>query len=671
MHVVHILFLISLGDAWFKLFLRRNNTVGWRSPQELGYDRSIVSKTDILEWFGGLQLYLLGEVLDFEALQKDPRRIYNCDESGFPLQVKKRRVMAEIGSKNVYQCTTPGHEQVTVMASFNAAGDYPSPFIIFKGKRLRNTGISNFEEATYSTSNKGWMEKDNFFCFLKQLDDFIAEQEIPRPILLFMDGHSSHFSKETAEFCSRRQILLYCLPPHSSHILQPLDVGFFSSLKNAWRSLLLQWQRENPGISFTKTSFPGLFKKAWEQETTRDKAINGFRKCGLFPLDHEAVDYSKLVTRGPMVNNELERLDTSMNRHDGSEDLAEGQQLMPNEQMIQDGTPEEEVQELAVSPEDTPSYVSSTMTPPGSDVTSDEYSPVLPIQPSTVNQSLRQSLLYGDSSDEDVSVNASTSFTEMVANTSVTETDLNELPTPSRDQAYISPSFDRVLTVPEKTVFKKVKASKIPKAASGRDALAFFKAEEDAKRKAEVEKIKRKLEREKKRKQVEEEKERRKQQRMELKALREERKEAEKKSRRKPKSTVDFSSSEEDQSIACDDNVSVSDVPFSEMDKIHCCQCGEIVDDIDVLNAIGCDTCPRWIHKMCTNEQALMDQILMTLHIIPTNAPTVNFKMICAIAIEDKFHRMIGLWHNQDFISNNNLYIFLNIQYASSISTYE
>ena len=45
------------------------------------------------------------------------------------------------------------------------------------------------------------------------------------------DGHSTHIDVETSKFCKDNGILLYCLPAHSLHITQSLDVGFFKPSK--------------------------------------------------------------------------------------------------------------------------------------------------------------------------------------------------------------------------------------------------------------------------------------------------------------------------------------------------------------------------------------------------------------------------------------------------------
>jgi len=51
---------------------------------------------------------------------------------------------------------------------------------------------------------------------------------VNQPRLLILDGHGSHISFEFIHYCIESSIHLICLPGHSTHLLQPLDVGLFS-----------------------------------------------------------------------------------------------------------------------------------------------------------------------------------------------------------------------------------------------------------------------------------------------------------------------------------------------------------------------------------------------------------------------------------------------------------
>jgi hypothetical protein len=48
--------------------------------------------------------------------------------------------------------------------------------------------------------------------------------------LLICDGHDSHISGDFLAYCYENQISLLVMPPHSSHLLQPADIGVFGPL---------------------------------------------------------------------------------------------------------------------------------------------------------------------------------------------------------------------------------------------------------------------------------------------------------------------------------------------------------------------------------------------------------------------------------------------------------
>ena len=75
--------------------------------------------------------------------------------------------------------------------------------------------------------------------------------------------------------------MLYCLPPHSSHITQPLDVGFYGPLKTAWRKAVAKYALDNVGISVT---FAEVFKEAWISTVKLSTIVNSFRHAGIWPV---------------------------------------------------------------------------------------------------------------------------------------------------------------------------------------------------------------------------------------------------------------------------------------------------------------------------------------------------------------------------------------------------
>jgi hypothetical protein len=53
--------------------------------------------------------------------------------------------------------------------------------------------------------------------------------------LLILNGHNSYAALEFDQFCKDNKIITLCIPPHTSHLLQPLDVECYSPPKVVYR----------------------------------------------------------------------------------------------------------------------------------------------------------------------------------------------------------------------------------------------------------------------------------------------------------------------------------------------------------------------------------------------------------------------------------------------------
>nr|XP_054771780.1 uncharacterized protein LOC129279702 [Lytechinus pictus] len=276
------------GDKWFGRFLTRNPRLVFRKSQPIGKERAIVTPGRIDRWFKELEAYL--EEVGAMSILFEGRRMFNCDESGFPLGGRKgTRVLAEKGSKVVHEVRNSDKTQITVLATMNAVGDFLPPVIIVPGKRTEACGRYMTDAphgAFFAATDSGWMDSKSFFAFVANLfHPFLTQHNIPRPVLLMVDGHSTHQSPEVASFCRENGIILYRLPPNATHLLQPCDVSLFRSLKAEWNNAERAFRITHPGYFVTKSTFAGVFKKAWERVASRPAiAINGFKAAGIFPF---------------------------------------------------------------------------------------------------------------------------------------------------------------------------------------------------------------------------------------------------------------------------------------------------------------------------------------------------------------------------------------------------
>lgn len=112
------------------------------------------------------------------------------------------------------------------------------------------------------------------------------------PVVLFVDGHSSHLTLPLSNFCRQHEIELIALYPNATHILQPLDVAVFHPLKSAWKKTVNNWRLENNGQRLKKEMFAPLLKKAIDSIDVASMAKNGFQTCGLYPFTPDAVEFN-------------------------------------------------------------------------------------------------------------------------------------------------------------------------------------------------------------------------------------------------------------------------------------------------------------------------------------------------------------------------------------------
>ncbi|RMZ69979.1 pogo transposable [Pyrenophora seminiperda CCB06] len=108
--------------------------------------------------------------------------------------------------------------------------------------------------------------------------------------LLLLDGHGSHVTPGFLDFCISHRTLLAVLPPHSSHRLQPLDVGMFKPLSSAYTAELNKLSHRSQGlVEVHKSDFLWLFWAVWTHAFTSDKIRSSFAATGVHPRNADAV----------------------------------------------------------------------------------------------------------------------------------------------------------------------------------------------------------------------------------------------------------------------------------------------------------------------------------------------------------------------------------------------
>ncbi|KAJ8881992.1 hypothetical protein PR048_018480 [Dryococelus australis] len=137
-------------------------------------------------------------------------------------------------------------ELITAELCFSAAGHYVPPLLVFPRARMKGELLNGAPPGTITACHpSGWMQAD---IFLQWLEHFIHVRNLRRMNLFFWSAFLliAHIS--------------------CSHYMQT-------------------WLLNNPGRVITQFQIAGLFGRAYVKVTTMQKAISGFMKTGIYPLN--------------------------------------------------------------------------------------------------------------------------------------------------------------------------------------------------------------------------------------------------------------------------------------------------------------------------------------------------------------------------------------------------
>ena len=106
--------------------------------------------------------------------------------------------------------------------------------------------------------------------------------------MLILDSHKSHLSDAFKTYCQENNIITLCLPPHSSHITQPLNIRCFSILKQIYSQEIEDFIKASI-THITKLKFFHTFKAAHNQIITPNNVQASFRDASLVLFNPKAV----------------------------------------------------------------------------------------------------------------------------------------------------------------------------------------------------------------------------------------------------------------------------------------------------------------------------------------------------------------------------------------------
>lgn len=558
------------GRKWWDLFKKRHPEISLQRPMPLQLCRAQSCTSEVLSrWYSDFDQFL-----QTHNLKDRPSLIWNADETGVSLCPKTGKVVALKSSRHVYTITGNSKEQITTLCAANAAGDVVPPMHIFPGERFKSNPMEGcVDRAFFGRSPNGWISTELFYGWVaNHFSKFATE----RPCVLIVDGHSTHIDLEVSKLCRDLQIHLYCLPPHTSHVLQPLDVGFFGAFKASWGKAFESYKFENPGMPLTKYTFAPVFKKAWLDCVKASTIVNSFKESGLCPLNPNAISSERLAPSQPLSAAGSSTATGTTSSKPSSTTTSLCQEL-----------------EKLLKPETLRLY--QTRAEEQYDVVDDEL------------YSLWKSLRVSTSDTDPQATKKQVEASAPQAGGS------QVLP---KKQQRVSPFLDEVLTYPKPKSPPSKKKGKstatIPKHLSSAQAIDYFQQRKDEKE-AEAQKVRNREERERKKKEKEE-KARKKQEAEKAKAAKAHRLQEAKKTAAKKKTSKGGKRGASSRrrreptppSSPSDDEEQDHDQADSHSDVDCCCPvCGLPENDVD--RWIACDSCQTWYHVHCVDLDGVND----------------------------------------------------------------
>jgi hypothetical protein len=285
--LLHVRDAPPVGKRWAHNFVKRQEEIDTRWTRRYDYQRAKCEDPKVIgEWFA-----LVRNVKAKYGIVDDDT--YNFDETGFMMGIIfAGMVVTTSDGRGKAKLAQPGNrEWATVIQGVNALGWAIPPFIILAAQyHLANwyTECDLPADWRIATTDNGWTTNAVGLDWIKHFDFHTAPRTKGKYRLLILDGHESHHSTEFELYCQQNNIITLCMPPHSSHLLQPLDVGCFGPLKQAYGRQVEDLIRAYIN-HVSKLEFLCAFRQAFLTSITERNIQGGFAGAGLVPFDPERV----------------------------------------------------------------------------------------------------------------------------------------------------------------------------------------------------------------------------------------------------------------------------------------------------------------------------------------------------------------------------------------------
>ncbi|KJZ70102.1 hypothetical protein HIM_10505 [Hirsutella minnesotensis 3608] len=270
----------QVGSKWVGRFIKRHNYSVFPS-KVLDANRQASEDVEMLnEYFQKLRAVI-------EANGVVPDDIWNMDETGFQIGVGKDQLVVTRRRRAQYFGLPTNRESATAIEAVSAGGKVVPLFLILSGQVHMSQWYQVKElegDTVIGTSPTGYSNDRHSLSWLKHFDHHSKKQTVGSKRLLLMDGYSSHTTKEFIQYCDDHGIIPFGYPPHSTHLVQPLDVVVFQPYKH-YHAKALDLVVRDGVTNITKLEFLSLIQGVRNKTFTKITIQAAFRETGIVPFN--------------------------------------------------------------------------------------------------------------------------------------------------------------------------------------------------------------------------------------------------------------------------------------------------------------------------------------------------------------------------------------------------
>ncbi|KIM31870.1 hypothetical protein M408DRAFT_36724, partial [Serendipita vermifera MAFF 305830] len=221
--------------------------------------------------------------------------IFGMDETcGWGDTAERQKVIGATGKRVQVSQRNITRESTTLIVSVSADGKVLRPYCIFKVCILFLLHFISNSHFRVNCSPNAYTSDDIALDWLDHFENETKELANGRKRLLLLDGHRSH---HTWDFLQKaRSLGIICLgyPPHTTHVLQCLDVVGFSQFKRGWASLLFS-RGQTSTAPVSKDNYLHLIEGPFLKAFTPSNIKAGFKKTGVCPFNSTVVTPSMMA----------------------------------------------------------------------------------------------------------------------------------------------------------------------------------------------------------------------------------------------------------------------------------------------------------------------------------------------------------------------------------------